>query len=71
MSTFALMMAVLAALASLGVALTAWLATLSVGDEPLSFAGFKVVLLDDSAAADQRRTQPGYSPSSQLFAGRP
>ena len=71
MSTFALMMALLAALASLGVAVTAWLATLSVGDE-VSFAGFKLMLTDDSAAGTERHgAQTGRIPSPQLFAGQP
>jgi hypothetical protein len=66
-----LMMAVLAALASLGVAITAWLATLSVGDE-VSFAGFKLTLSDDGAAVTERqRARSDHPTSSQLFAGQP
>ena len=71
MSNFALMMAVVTALASLGVALTAWLTTLNIGDE-VSFAGIKLKLVDDDAAAiERRRARSDFSTPSQLFAGQP
>lgn len=71
MSTFALMMAVLAALASLGVAVSAWLATLGVGDE-VSLAGFKLTLTDEDGAAvtERHRARPDHISPSQLL-GQP
>ncbi len=70
MSTFALMMAVVAMLASLGVAASAWLATLSVGDE-VALAGFKLTLIDDGAAVTERpRARPDHTSPSQLL-GQP